>query len=636
MHQHGFSLLTCMFVLIACCFTMTTLALADDITYTGSESSMLQDLGEIAGRQVSNALAPGGGTKSTSLSGNNVRVKMSDSNVLPYVFGGVNAQDSAPVTGNNVFMESGKVFVVQGGLALDGASTCNTVTISGGQVFEGAVGGSGRYAIGNTVTITGGVVSGDVYGGRASDGDAMGNTVVISGTADLRGTLYGGCSSGGGDARTGNSLKVKNFGLSAEGVANFAKYHFDLPTAMTAGQTMLSITNAADISDGVISVGLSGGLTALNPGDRVTLLNSAGGLSTAGINTRALGVQGIATIWDFDLTTDPNNLYATLVSGPQSNPQLKSLSEGRLAGLAFVSQGADLIVGPGMHSALLATERQDGGFAPFATVVGGASRYNTGSHVDVDGFSMLAGLAWRSPTEPKSGSFLAGAFFEAGWGNYNSHNSFNSLPSVNGDGDVDYQGGGVLARYDAGPGGFYGEASFRAGHVSTDFSSDDLLNSNSKTTEYDSDSVYYGAHAGVGYFWGVSEKVALDFSTKYIWTHQDSDSVTVSGDDIDFKAADSQRWRSGARLSYAMNEHIVPYMGAYYDHEFDGRAQATANNDAIDSPDLRGGTGVGELGLSVKPFSSGSAAGLAFDLGVQGYTGVREGVTGSLQAKFEF
>jgi hypothetical protein len=42
---------------------------------------------------------------------------------------------------------------------------------------------------------------------------------------------------------------------------------------------------------------------------------------------------------------------------------------------------------------------------------------------------------------------------------------------------------------------------------------------------------------------------------------------------------------------------------------------------------------MGELGLSLKPSQS---LPLSFDLGVQGYTGKREGVTGSLQIKLEF
>jgi hypothetical protein len=79
--------------------------------------------------------------------------------------------------------------------------------------------------------------------------------------------------------------------------------------------------------------------------------------------------------------------------------------------------------------------------------------------------------------------------------------------------------------------------------------------------------------------------------------------------------------------------HVSPYIGAAYEHEFNGRARATTYGYSIKAPDLTGGTGIGELGLSFKPSAT---IPLSFDLGVQGYVGKREGVTGSLQAKFEF
>jgi hypothetical protein len=42
---------------------------------------------------------------------------------------------------------------------------------------------------------------------------------------------------------------------------------------------------------------------------------------------------------------------------------------------------------------------------------------------------------------------------------------------------------------------------------------------------------------------------------------------------------------------------------------------------------------MGELGLTLKPSPTRP---LSFDLGVQGYTGRREGVTGSVRMKWEF
>ena len=95
--------------------------------------------------------------------------------------------------------------------------------------------------------------------------------------------------------------------------------------------------------------------------------------------------------------------------------------------------------------------------------------------MDVDGISILTGLAWSRQTD--IGTLLLAAFFEGGWGNYDSHNSFSNAASVGGSGDTEYLGGGLLGRLDfapLGPGNAYAEASLRLGRVKTDFFSDDM------------------------------------------------------------------------------------------------------------------------------------------------------------------
>ncbi len=590
----------------------------------------------IAGGEVRGAVFAA--VSDTSVTGNEAFV--SGGSVGDAVYGGGSVWGSAAK--NTATVSGGTVGnIVAGGYSFSGAVTDNRAAVSGGTVRGSVFGGySGGAATGNTVTVSGGTVRGDVLGGISVLGDATGNTVTISGSPVLTSAVLCGGLSDAGDARTGNSLNLRSSGMKAAGIANFASYNFYLPSSMQAGRTVLTASRGdgaggmADISNSLVAVGVAGGKSALQPGDRVTLIHSGTGLIATGVNNYSTGVAGVASLYDFYLHYDADNLYATAISA-SANPQLKALSEGRLAGLAFVGQGADLIIGPGMYSALLATQRQGAGLAPFAVAGGGHSRYNTGSRVDVDGFSMMAGLAWRAPLAPKSGAFLAGGFFEAGWGNYDAYNSFSSLPTVEGEGNTNYYGGGLMARYEA-PFGAYADASLRAGQVRVDFSSDDILNGAGKNTDYDSGSAYYGASAGLGYIWKMNEKASLDFSTRYIWTHQNSDSVSISGDRIRFKAADSQRWRSGARFVYAANENVSPYAGAYFDHEFDGGARATANGLSIKEPDLRGDTASGELGLTLTPFTGGALAGLSFDLGLQGYVGVREGVTGSLRLKWDF
>ena len=161
--------------------------------------------------------------------------------------------------------------------------------------------------------------------------------------------------------------------------------------------------------------------------------------------------QGVSRLYDFTVQTDDTGA-AAVVASACTNPQTKSLSESRLAGTVLAIQGADLIAGQGMNSALRAVD--DAGLhhiAGFGTLSGASLSYDTGSSIDMDSLSLLTGLAWSTELDP--GIFTAGAFFEYGNGSYDTWNSFTGASSVHGDGDAWYAGGGFLARMDFAPTG---------------------------------------------------------------------------------------------------------------------------------------------------------------------------------------
>lgn len=177
---------------------------------------------------------------------------------------------------------------------------------------------------------------------------------------------------------------------------------------------------------------------ALQSGDRIYLLKTAGLTGNASLVNSANVSQGFSLQYDLAMVQDANDIYAT-VSGSSVNPKTKSFLEGRLAGLALVTQGADIVAGQGMSSAIAAAEQQEGRLTVFGTVSGGTSRYDTGSHIDLDGFGLMAGVSQKQDN-------LAGAVFvEGGWGSYDSHNNF-ANGSVKGDGDTHYYGVGLLGR----------------------------------------------------------------------------------------------------------------------------------------------------------------------------------------------
>jgi outer membrane autotransporter protein len=249
--------------------------------------------------------------------------------------------------------------------------------------------------------------------------------------------------------------------------------------------------------------------------------------------------------------------------------------------------------------------------------------------------SLIAGLAWGKDLSP--GHLTLGAFFEHGNGSYDTYNSFSNAASVHGNGDLYHIGGGLLGRMDFAPTGaghFYAEASGRAGDAHNEYSGD-LRDGTGARGAYGSSAAYYGLHLGTGYLWNINDEASFDLYGKYFWTRQDGDSLTLStGDPIKFNAADSHRLRVGGRFAYAVNKYVAPYVGGAYEHEFDGQVKASTYGYSIDAPSLRGDTGIGEIGLTLTPRGRKSA--LSVDLGVQGYVGKRDGVTGSLQLKLEF
>lgn len=537
------------------------------------------------------------------------------------------------------------------------ATGTGTLELAFGGAFDKPVSGAGELSInsGTGATVLLNTNSNYTYTGMTTVKSGIlkaGSGVSLASSSGL--TLYGGA----GFDNTNNSHSLDGKILAVNGAngqsatyrgnlsAVGADLHFIAPVNPT--QPLLKVTGNADISNSTYNVGLDGG-TQLAAGSQLTLLEVTGTGNTLKADNlrKGNGIVQIGSTVAHDITAntaiDPasGRLVVNVAQG-HATEQAKALSEGFLGGMALAVQGADLVAGRGMQSAVSAAGNAGangtggtGGFAGFGALSGGSLRYNTGSHVDMRSLSLLTGLAWGVDLAP--GRFTVGAFFEYGNGSYNTHNSFSNAADVDGDGNTYYLGGGILARMDfapAGQGRFYAEASGRAGNIHNAYDSSDLRDASGRTANYDSDSPYYGLHFGAGYVWEITDKASLDLYVKYFWTRQQGTSVDLStGEDLSFKDADSSRLRFGGRFAYALNEHVSPYLGAAWEHEFDGRARAATNGYDIDAPNLRGDTGIGELGLSLTPSVD---LPLTVDLGVQGYTGKREGVTGSVQVKFEF
>ena len=528
---------------------------------------------------------------------------------------------NALAAGNTVIMNAGEALGIVGGYANHVASGTATAT-------------------GNHVFINGGTVTKTVIGGYARTGTgystATHNTVTISGNPNLKAApLLGGQTSGGfsGDEFTGNTLNVWNYnGSPVAEIRNFQHFDFLIPVTQVgpvieAAHVDLGATDGSGTGSSVTSINTNSGSPPIAVGSTVTLIQSDN-LHPVGFNqTYTQGQHSALLRYLWKLDTTATELRAT-VANVEVSPQAKALSKGFLMGVGLLNQTTDFVTGRGIR---LASEASGKGFRTFGGISGSKLRHKTGSHADMGSVSLMAGLSKDVKLAP--GRLTLAAFLEYGNGSYDTYNAFPNAAPVHGKGDVSHAGGGILGRFDANYGS-YMEGSFRAGRVNNEYRSEDLRDGAGRQAKYDSSSGYYSLHAGIGHVRKLAEKASLDFYGKYFWTRQQGNSVTLFVDDpVEFKTVNSQRLRVGSRLIHTANAYVSPYIGAAYEQEFDGRARATSYGYSLDTPSLRGRTGIGELGLSVKPSRTRP---LTLDLGVQGYSGKREGVTGSLQARFEF
>ena len=540
-------------------------------------------------------------------------------------------------------------------------------------------------AEGNAVTLQGGTYGGSIYGSYAyaagNTASAGGNTITLQGN-DVSGggspyfnpqntVIWGSYAFGGNQVYAPGSPNTLNFidakGMTAANIRNFSILKYTLPN-MKAQESVLTLTGGAnnektDISNASVSIavadvrGRDGGEFGVGgdkspENDRIILLKNDNGLISDGWKQdgEITAREGVSLSFDLAAGTDDTSLYLyrpeTIIdptdpdhprpNKPVVNPQTKALAEGWLAGLTLGIQAGNVAADQGIGAMRYAAVRLDrDGWLPFGVLEGGSVKYNSGSHIDLQSLSLLAGLGRGVNTD--LGLLIVGGFFEYGTGSYKTHNTFDTMPSVDGSGNAWYMGGGLLASMDfkkTGNGHFYLEGSAHTGMLHNSFDGDALRDAYGRSAEFDTDTPYYNLHAGLGYLWNFAEDHTLDIYGKYYWTRVlGTEESLNTGDPVDFCDITSSRTRLGARYAYQATEHVSAYIGAAWEHEFEGVSDSSVFGYDIDSPKIRGDSGRGEIGLRFTPTDD---LPLTVDLGVQGYADKKEGVTGSLFVQYEF
>jgi outer membrane autotransporter protein len=337
---------------------------------------------------------------------------------------------------------------------------------------------------------------------------------------------------------------------------------------------------------------------------------------------------------------------ARLIPGPHPSngsppivaaPEAKVLLEGRAASLGFLGMRGNWLADHSYQQADLAFAQNEEGrsWAPFAGIDGAYMRFNSGSEISMTGITLVGGLATRD--KGPSGSFLAGAFAEAGYADYDTENSFANAPDIRGNGIIRSIGGGLMARGQW-ENGFRIEGSLRAGRLENEFDSADFIAAGPVggfRAAYNLYTPYLAAHGGLAYTVKLDEANSFDIIGRYFWTRlQGADTVLPNGESVFFDDDQSQRLRLGGRITHKEDENISWYIGAAYEYEFDG--ESNGRNEfglTFDSPSLKGSTGIVDIGLIARshPDSPWSV-----EAGLQGYVGEVQGISGGIRLGYEF
>ena len=587
--------------------------------------------GEVTGDVRHDAVFGGYSSKGGAATYNTVAI--SGGKVGYDVFGGYSIGNSA--TGNRVTITGDAVTgKVCGGWGTTDA-TNNRVTITGeavtGDVYGGWSYGDNTDVTGNTVAISGGSVTGDVYGGwgRNSSSEVSGNTVALLGSANVKDSNLYGRNDDASTGYDGNTLLIDGWRGSAKSVKNFDTIRFNHVT-WNNGQTILDLTEGADGDLQKTKVDAENlvihGSTP-QVGESMTLIQRKDGLGviddlkeekqiqlTAGVTTELAGTLS-------QKTEGPQNVVLRIDSAQRSD-QTDLVGENRLAGAAFVNQGADIAA----DSLRLLDDGYHFGTQTFGAVYGNRSQYDVASDIKINGWSEIAGFG--NIHEVKGGRLAWGVFYENGTGNYRTWNTFNN-EMFRGDGSLLYNGGGAAIRLTKDSGMYY-EASLRAGTLSSSMSNA-VKDGNGNSYGFDSDSTYWGAHVGAGKLIQRGSG-QWDIYGKYFHTDIDGDSFEMGGDRFSFDDVTSDRLRLGARYTADTDKAWSLYCGAAYEYEFSGGSRMKAGQFEAPEQSLQGSTVFGEIGTvwgrKDSPWS--------MDVNLRGYAGEREGFSGMVQLAYAF
>ena len=510
------------------------------------------------------------------------------------------------------------------GASSTGASAVENAVVVRADVAGSVTGGAALYsASANRVEITGAVIAGDVTGGSGAQTDD--NQILLSG-ATVTGDVVGGTSAGG----TGNTLAIYPGRSAIHDFSGVQKLRFYLPDAAQASHTpMLQLGVATkDIRNLNIGVGVNGRAPVLHGNDVISLMKTLPGgtlLTDADITNQIEGTQGVTMRYQFAIRKRGTDELVLTLIGATMNDQTKSLVETRCGATDFINRGADLLAASGISSAAKEGGRTEDdekrGYHLWAAMSQGTMRAETGSYVTTTGYNLSVG--WAKEGKLRAAKTLFTPFVEYGRGTYHTYLD----DGTHGSGKISYFGAGLMGRIERAD-GCWAEAALHGGRVRSSYSGDVSVGT---VSTYDSGNTYYAAHIGIGKTRLLRTGDTLNTYLRYFYSRQDGTSAELNtGEIYDFDAVASHRMRVGFTFLHHEDTSKEIYAGLAYEYEFDGEGAASYQGLATDSPALRGGSTMVELGYRFIPPDSR----LSWHIHMAGWQGTRRGMTGNIQVSW--
>ena len=569
-----------------------------------------------------------------------------------FIAGASTEVETATVNKNSVLLDgvtikNGLTSFIVGGNANNGEASGNTVEIKNSQFANNVTiyGGKGETTTNNHVIIGENVTSLD--GGRL-----------------FLQTLYGGWNGQFSNipVDTGNKLTLAST-VHTRDLAGFQHYEFlvskELPENNTAmlqvAGNMWSPVQFKLSGENHTTIAIAGTDVSFKIGDSYTLIQSANGFTdengtkiTAG--TELSGIKSDMTLttysslvrthtdtllaeeYELVVSEDGESLSMNVVdeinNGPgvtEINPETDALMESSLSTMTTHFAADDLFVDAVLRSR---DGKRDG---LFTAARGGKWSYDTRTRIENNIVSGLLGYGAKL-----SNDLTMGAFIEMGHGSYDTRTHVAGSTKAGG-GSHNYGGLGLFGDY-AMPSieGLHFTGYLKVGLLRNEFNS----NIAGANVDYDRTGVYWGAHLGTHYDWDLTQSIRSRVFLSYFYDGQGDESFDIAGEGdvggahVSYDAIHAHRVQLGSMFEFAVSDTWRPYLGLTFEQilaaEAKGMATDAQGSFDLNSSDLEGSTGILSAGWT---YQDGN---FSTELGLSGYAGTRNGVSGQIQANWKF